>query len=159
MNDSPLPIATRQVIQKRFQRAYGGLVSGFAGGAIAIVAWYWSLPKDDATGLAWGEAAFLLLGAAALVNGLSFFIQNRFVRNQLKRPEITAQFSVWRFALRFYAYNLAVAIALSVFGFYPLIAVVFFYAYYPILFWLLPYHLPLGLILGWLMQRQLASYR
>lgn len=157
MVDAQLPAATRQVIQHRFQRAYGGLVAVLAGLAIATMAWHWSLPKSYATGLPFGYAALILLGSAILVNGLSFFIQNRFVRNQLKRPHITTQFSVPRFALRFYGYNLAVAIALSLFGFYPLIVVVFFYAQYPIIFWLLPYHLLLGFLLGSLIQRQLAS--
>lgn len=97
------------------------------------------------------------LGAAILVNSLSFLIQNRCVRTQPKRALVREQFAESRFALRFYGDNLTVAIARCISGFYPWIVVVFACASDPILFWLLPYHLLVGLPLGKLIQRHLNS--
>jgi hypothetical protein len=155
-NLPPLTNQAQRVILQQFRLAYGVLVIFFAGVAILAVAWHWSLPKDYATGFPFRRAALILLGAAVMVNGLSFFIQDLYLQGLLRQPDIASQFSVWKFALRFYGYNLAVAVAFSVLGFYPWIVLVFFFAHYPIVFWLLPYHLPLGLILGRLIQRQLG---
>jgi hypothetical protein len=154
--DSQLTPATRKAIQRHFRRAYIPLVTFFASVAIAATAWHWSLPKGTATGFSWQQAGLILLGAAILINGLSFFIHDRFVQRLLKRPHIKTQFSVWNFALRFYGYNLAIAVLFSLIGFYPLIVVVFFFVVYPIMFWLLPYHLIMGFLLGQLIQRKLA---
>jgi hypothetical protein len=152
----PLTTQAQNAILRQFRVAYGVLVIFFVGAAIVAVAWHWSLPKDYASGFPFRRAALILLGAAVMVNGLSFFIQGRYLQGLLKQPDIASQFSVWKFALRFYGYNLAIAVAFSILGFYPLILVVFFFAQYPIIFWLLPYHLPLGFILGWMIQRQLS---
>jgi len=152
-----LSAARRQTIQRQFRGAYGLLVVSFSTIAIAAVAWHWSLPKSYALGLPFGQAALILLGAAILINGLSFLIQDRYVRRLLRQPNITTQFSPLKFALRFYGYNLAVAIAFSLLGFYPWLVLVFFFAHYPIIFWLLPYHLLMGGVLGGWLQRQFAT--
>lgn len=151
----PLTPLAQMAILRQFRTAYGILIVFFAGLSIVLVAWHWSLPKAYSTGFAFGRAAFLLLGAAILLNGLSFFVQHRYVQGMLQRPEIAAEFSVLGFALKFYGVNLAIAVVLSVLGFYPWLWLVFFFVHYPIAFWLLPYHLPMGLLLGWMIQRQL----
>ncbi|HSM80311.1 MAG TPA: hypothetical protein VLS96_01435, partial [Nodosilinea sp.] len=85
----------------------------------------------------------------------SFFVQDRYVQRLLKQPNSLREFGIIPFGLRFYAQNLAIAIALSLIGFYPLLLLLFFFAHYPIVLWLMPYHLILGFGLGWVIKRQL----
>lgn len=122
----------------------------FAALAIAAVAWHWSRGTDFANGVPFRQSVPILLAAAGLVNGISFYFQNRYVRHLLKQPEIAQTFQPGRFALRFYAINLAVARHYQflglILGFYPLL--LFFYWLYPIIFWLIPYHLITGAILA-----------
>lgn len=158
MSDSSLPPSTRKAILRKFRWAYGVLVICLAGLSALALAWHWSLPKPWATGFAIGQAFLVLLGAALFINALSFYVQDRYVRRLLKRPGIATDFSVSQFGLRFYGYNLAIALLFALIGFYPWMLIVFFFAYYPIILWLLPYHLPMGWLLGWLIQRQLPQY-
>jgi hypothetical protein len=97
----------------------------------------------------------VLLVAAVMINAISFFFQDRYVQGLLKQPNILREFAIIPFGLRFYAQNLAIAIVLSLIGFYPLLLVLFFFAHYPIVLWLMPYHLILGFALGWVIKRQL----
>lgn len=145
---SSLPSQNRLAILKRFRVAYLLWTLLFAALAIAAVAWHWSRGTDFASGAPFRQSVPLLLAAAGLVNGISFYFQNRYVRHLLKQPEIAQTFQPGRFALKFYAINLAVALALSILGFYPLLLLLFFYWLYPVVFWLIPYHLITGAILG-----------
>ena len=154
-NLPPLTNSAQRAILRQFRLAYGVIVIFFAGVAIGAVAWHWSLPKAYATDFPFRRAALILLGAAVMVNGLSGFIQDRYLQRLLRQPDIASRFSVGKFTLRFYGYNLAVAVAFSILGFYPWMVTIFFFAHYPILFWLLPYHLPMGLILGQMVKQQL----
>lgn len=156
-NVPPLSNQAQLAIWSQFKTGYGVLTVFCAGVAILAVAWHWSQPKSYALGVPFWQAVLILLVAALLVNGLSFYVQSRYVRGLLQRPQIAAEFSVLVFALRFYGYNLAIAILLSVLGFYPLLLLLFFFASYPIILWLLPYHLIIGLLLGWMIQRQLPG--
>ncbi|MFQ4138010.1 hypothetical protein PGN35_016970 [Nodosilinea sp. PGN35] len=148
------PLA-QQSILKQFRLYYGLLVVLLAGMAIVGVAWQWSLPKANANGVPFGQGALILLAAAVLVNLISFFFQDRYVQSLLKQPNILREFAIVPFGLRFYAQNLAIAIVLSLIGFYPLLLLLFFFAHYPIVLWLMPYHLILGFVLGWVIKRQL----
>lgn len=142
------PSQSRLAILKRFRVSYLWWTLLFAALAIALVAWRWSRGTDFANGVPFRQSLPILLAAAGLVNGISFYFQNRYVHHLLKQPEIAQTFQPARFALRFYAINLAVALALSILGFYPLLLLLFFYWLYPIIFWLIPYHLITGAILG-----------
>ncbi|PSN12341.1 hypothetical protein C7293_20550 [filamentous cyanobacterium CCT1] len=148
------PLAQRSIL-KQFRRYYALLVVLLAGISILGVAWHWSLPKDYANGAPFGQAVLILLVAAILINLLSFFIQDRYVQGLLKKPNIAREFRLVPFGLRFYAQNLAIAIAFSLIGFYPLLLLFFFFAHYPIVLWLIPYHLPLGFLLGGVIRQQL----
>jgi hypothetical protein len=142
------PSQSRLAILKRFRVSYLLWTLLFAALAIALVAWHWSRGTDFASGVPFRQSVPLLLAAAGLVNGISFYFQNRYVRHLLKQPKIAQTFQPGRFALRFYAINLAVALALSILGFYPLLMLLFFYWLYPVVFWLLPYHLITGAVLA-----------
>ncbi|GAB4462289.1 MAG: hypothetical protein OHK0037_12970 [Elainellaceae cyanobacterium] len=144
----PPPSQTRLEILQRFRVSYLLWTLLFAALAIAAVAWRWSRGTDFANGVPFRQSLPILLAAAGLVNGISFYFQNRYVRHLLKQPEIAQTFQPARFALRFYAINLAVALALSILGFYPLLLLLFFYWLYPMMVWLIPYHLITGAILG-----------
>jgi hypothetical protein len=148
------PLA-QQAILKQFRRYYALLVVLLAGVSILGVAWHWSLPKTYASGAPFGQAVLILLAAAVLITLISFFFQDRSVQSLLKQPNIMRKFGIVPFGLRFYAQNLAIAIALSLIGFYPLLLLFFFFAHYPIVLWLMPYHLILGFVLGWVIKQQL----
>ncbi|RMF70525.1 MAG: hypothetical protein D6742_00020 [Cyanobacteria bacterium J069] len=147
-NLSSSAFLSRLAILKRFRVSYWLWTLIFSGVAIAAVAWHWSLGTPYANGIPVRQSLPILLIASFLVNGISFYFQNRYVRHLLKQPNLAQTFQVGRFALRFYLINLAVAIALSVLGFYPLLLLLFFYWIYPAILWLIPYHLIMGAILG-----------
>jgi hypothetical protein len=151
----PLTPLAQQSILKQFRLYYAVVVVLLAGISILGVAWHWSLPKSYANGAPFGQAVLILLAAAVLINLISFFFQDRYVQSLLKQPNILREFAIIPFGLRFYAQNLAIAIALSLIGFYPLVLLFFFFAHYPIVLWLMPYHLILGFVLGWVIKRQL----
>ena len=159
MANTPLPASFQRAVLRQFRRAYAILVTGLAGLSMIAVAWHWSLPKPHAIGFPFGQASLVLLGAALLINGLSFYSQDLYVRRLLKAPNNSPEFSTVPFALRFYGINLAIALLFSLLGFYPLLMLVFFFAYYPIVFWLLPYHLLMGFVLGGLIQQRLVQGR
>jgi hypothetical protein len=142
------PSQSRLAILKRFRASYLWWTLLFTVLAIALVAWRWSRGTDLANGVPFRQSVPILLAAAGLVNGISFYFQNRYVCHLLKQPEIAQTFQPGRFALRFYLMNLAIAGLLSVLGFYPLLLLLFFYWLYPIIFWLIPYHLITGAILA-----------
>ena len=151
----PLTPLAQQAILKQFRLYYVWLVVLLAGISILGVAWHWSLPKSYANGASFGDAVLVLLVAAVVINLISFFVQDRYVQRLLKQPNSLREFGIIPFGLRFYAQNLAIAIALSLIGFYPLLLLLFFFAHYPIVLWLMPYHLILGFGLGCVIKRQL----
>lgn len=124
---------------------------------IGLVAWHWHQPKSYASGVSYRQSVPVLLIASLLVNGISFYFQNRYVHELLHRPTIATEFRTPVFALRFYLYNLATAIGLSVVGFIPLLALFFFYWVYPVVSWLVPYHLLIGLLIGRDISRELPQ--
>jgi len=148
----------RHAILQQFRRSYllwNGLLSGLA---IAILVWYWQQPTGDRLGfVAYTQSIPILLIASLLIHGISFYFQDRYTRNQLRRPNIAMEFRVLLYTIRFYLYNLAIAVLLSVVGFYPLLALLFFFWIYPVLLWLIPYHLLSGAILGWEIKRRLHA--
>jgi hypothetical protein len=148
MAQAPLSSQARLHLQQRFRKLYLGLTIGLAGVAIAAVAWHWNQPKSYALGFTYTQSVPILLVAAILVNGIAFYFQDRHVRSLLKRPNVAADLQTTRFALRYYLYHLATAVVLSVVGFFPLLVLLFFYWIYPIVFWLIPYQLIAGFILG-----------
>lgn len=124
---------------------------------IALVAWHWQQPKPYALGFSYQKSVPILLIAGVLINSISFYFQNRYIRTQLQQRQTSREFRVMPFALRFYAYNLAAAVGLSLIAIFPLIALLFFYWIYPIVFWLVPYHLLIGILLGQEIKRGLPS--
>lgn len=149
---------TRSDLQSRFRRRYLLLTSVLAGLSLAAVAWHWSQPKSYALGIPYHQSVPILLVAALLVNGIAFYFQDQYVRNLLKRPNIVAEFRTSSFALRYYLVHLATAIVLSVVGFFPLLALLFFYWIYPVVFWLIPYQFIAGIILGRDLEQAVRSH-
>jgi hypothetical protein len=135
-------------VLQRFRQHYIAYTALFSGVIILALAWRWSQPTGDALGFSYSRSLPILLVASVVVNGISFFFQDRYVRGLLRRPEIAAQFSTVRYALRFYLYNLIVAVALCIVLYLPLLYLIFFYVSYPIALWLIPYHLITGFLLG-----------
>lgn len=144
-------------LQRRFRKLYLGLTVVLTGLAIAAVAWHWNQPKSYALGFPYTQSVPILLVAAILVNGIAFYFQDRHVRRLLKHPNVVADFQTTHFALRYYFYHLATAVVLSVVGFFPLLALLFFYWIYPIVLWLIPYQLIAGFILGRDLEKRLKS--
>ena len=118
---------------------------------LLATAWHWSRPGPSSEGVPFMQAAGVLTLAALLLNLPSFWLQRRSLRLQLHagRP-----LRAWQFALRFYLVNLGLAIMLSVLLWQPLLLLLFFFRLYPVAFWLLPYHAPLGYWLGRWLQRE-----
>jgi len=114
-------------------------------------AWHWSRPGPYSEGVPFAQALGMLATAALLLNLPSFWLQRRSLRLRLRtgKPLVA-----WRFALRFYLINLGLAVALSVLLWQPLLQLLFYYRIYPVAFWLLPYHAPLGYLLGRWLQRE-----
>lgn len=133
---------------RRFASRYGLWNGLLAAIATAGVAWHWAQPRQYYSGVPYSASVPMLLVANLVVNGISFYFQRRYVRSLLQRVSRAAQFQIARFALRFYLYNLAVAVGLSVVCFLPLFLTFFFFWIYPIAVWLVPYHLISGVMLG-----------
>jgi hypothetical protein len=130
----------------------------FSGVTIAGFAWHWNQPKAYANGFSYSQSVPILLIASILVNGIAYHFQNQYTRTQLQQPRVATTFRPFLFALRFYFYQLATAVVLSLLGFLPLLTLLFFYWIYPIAFWLMPYAFVIGLILGWDIQNRLQPY-
>jgi hypothetical protein len=139
----------------QFRSRYLLYVVLFGGLTALLVAWHWNQPRHGNLGFSYRQSLPILALAGLLVNGLSFYLQDRYVRRLLQRPQ---NFRLGRFVLRFYLYNLVVALALSVLLFVPLLYLIFFYANYPVIFWLAPYHLLIGWLLGREMQRVYGDF-
>lgn len=152
-----LSSAQRSAILTRVQTLHVLLTLLFASLTIGCVAWHWHQPKSYALGIAYSQSVPVLLVASLLVNSISYYFQQRYVRNLLGRSSIVSEFRIVPFALRFYFYNLATAIGLSVLGFMPLFLLLFFYWIYPIALWLVPYHALIGMLLGWDIKRGLQQ--
>lgn len=136
-----------------FDRRYLAFGLPIVAACVLALAWHWSLPGAAGSGLPFGQAVAVLAAAALLLNLPSFVLQRRSLRAQLRRG---ARLRALPYALRFYAINLALAVALSVLLWRPLLLLLFFYRLYPIACWLLPCHLLLGLLLGRWLQRRTA---
>lgn len=150
MMREPLPPSSiaQIAILNHFRRLYLKLTVLFSILTIGVVAWHWNQPRGYANGLSYTWSVPTLLCASVLLNGMSFYWQRQYVRSLLRRPDLASTFRVGSFALRFYIYNLVTAIALSILCFFPLLVLFFFYWIYPVVFWLIPYHLLMGLIIG-----------
>ncbi|RZU02775.1 hypothetical protein [Rivibacter subsaxonicus] len=150
MNPSPVADPTAALLRD-FDRRYlrWGLPLCLA--CLLAVAWLWSQPGKHNLGAPFWQAVQLLAAAAALLNLPSWWLQRRSLRAQLERA---APIGAWRFALRFWLINLALAVALSVLLWRPLLNLLFFFRLYPVAFWLLPWHAILGLMLGRWLQLQ-----
>jgi hypothetical protein len=159
MNPPPDPAPARTAAAKPLSPADRALLDGFArrwllwavpliAACMLAVAWHWSLPPAGALGFRFTQSLPVLAVAALALNLPSFWLQRRALEAQLRRGEpVHAR----RFALRFYLINLGLAVLLSALCWVPLLWLLFFYRLYPIVFWLLPSHAVLGLLLGrWL---------
>jgi hypothetical protein len=147
---------SHSAILRRFRTRYALWTTLLAGLTIGALAWLWNRP-DYAEGFTYIQSVPILLVAALLVNGISFYFQDRFVRTLLQRPQIGRAFRVPPFVLRFYVYNLITALVLCVVFYFPLLYLLFFHWIYPILLWLTPYHLLTGILLGRDLQRSLQA--
>jgi hypothetical protein len=147
----------RNAILNEFRTFYVFFTVLFASLTIAFLAWHWNQPKPYALGFPYIWSVPILLFASALVNGISFYFQHRYVRVLLQRPQIAAEFRLIPFTLRFYLYNLVTAIVLSALSIVPLIVLFFFHWIYPVSAWLLPYHLLIGTLVGWQIKLGLQS--
>lgn len=145
----------RRAILDRFRISYLWLVLLFSVPIILAIAWHWHQPRDGNNGFPYTYSIPLLIFAGILINAISFYWQWNYLRSLLQRPDITREFRVIPFTFRFYLYNLATAIGLSIAGFYPLLIILFFFWIYPIIFWIIPYHLAIGFLLGRGIQRKL----
>lgn len=123
----PPSLQTRLTILHRLRIFYGILTVVFAGLSISLIALNWQQPKNYGLGFPHYWSMPILLIASVLINGISFYFQNRYIYRLLQRPHIATNFRIIVFALRFYLYNLATAIALSILGFFPLLYLFFFY--------------------------------
>jgi hypothetical protein len=157
MAHSPLSSQARLELQQRFCQRYLVLTGVLTGLAIAGVAWHWNQPKSYGLGFSYAQSVPVLLVAAVLVNGIAFYFQYRYVHRLLRRAHPATDLQPARFALRYYFYHLATAVGLSVVGFFPLLALLFFYWIYPVVFWLIPYPLIAGFILGWDLEKEVRS--
>lgn len=135
-------------ILRRFRTLYAFFTALFTTLAIGIVAWHWYQPKSHALGFPYKWSVPILLIASLLLNGISFYFQDRYLSKLLQRPQIATEFKVFRFAIRFYLYNFATAVVLSFVFALPLLFLFFFYWIYPIVFWLIPYQSITGILLG-----------
>lgn len=143
----PLPPADRARLDG-FARRWLGWGIPLLAACVVAVAWHWSLPRAHALGFAFTQSVPILAVAALALNLPSFWLQRRALEAQLRRREPV---SAGRFALRFYLINLGLAVVLSALCWVPLLWLLFFHRLYPIVFWLLPCHAVLGLMLGrWL---------
>lgn len=142
-------------ILKRFRTLYAFFTALFTTLTIGLVAWHWYQPKSYANGFPYKWSVPILLVASLLLNGISFYFQNRYLSKLLQRPQIAIEFKVFRFALRFYLYSFATAVVLSFVFALPLLFLFFFYWVYPIVFWLIPYQAITGILLGWSIKRRL----
>jgi hypothetical protein len=155
---SPLPQEIRIAILDRFRISYSLLTGLFALLSIGALAWQWNQPGDYYIGVPYTRSIPVLLIAAILVTSISFYFQNRYVHRLLQRSHIVTEFGTVNFALRFYLYNLVTAIVLSIVCFIPLLILLFFFWIYPVILWLIPYHLISGAILGWNIRQSLNQY-
>ncbi|MBC8163854.1 MAG: hypothetical protein H7Z42_21815 [Roseiflexaceae bacterium] len=138
----------RVALLRRFRQRYFVLAAVFATITALVTGWFMNRPTSISNGLSWSVSLPILLVAAVLINSLSFLLQDVYVRRLLRHPEGVAGLNVAIFTLRFYLSNLAVAVALGALLYVPLLFLFFFYAPYPIISWLVPYHLLMGVVLG-----------
>lgn len=138
----------RRAIVLRFRKLYVVFTTVCAVATMLLVAGWWKQGDESASGFPYSASLPILFVAALVVNSCSFFFQDWYVRRMLRRPDIAADFSIIIFVAGFYLINFAVALVISIIFYIPLIYLLFFYAIYPIIFWLMPYHLLSGLFLG-----------
>ncbi|MEG3437979.1 hypothetical protein V0288_12695 [Pannus brasiliensis CCIBt3594] len=149
MQDLPsISPRTRRAILDRFRISYLRLVLLFSAPIILAIAWHWHRPRYGNNGFPYTYSIPILIFASILINAISFYFQGNYLRSLLQRTDIASEFRVISFTFRFYFYNLAAAIGLSIASFYPLLITLFFFWIYPVIFWLVPYHLAIGFLLG-----------
>jgi|GEM_PF-2725726 len=153
-----LPLPTRRAILKRFLIFYTFLALFFITLTIMILAWKWNQPTKYYLGFSYTQSVPILLIASLFANGISFYFQNLYLSALLQQPNIIAQFRLIPFSLRFYLYNFFTSIVLSLIFFFPLLNLLFFFWIYPIISWLLPYQILMGLILGREIKRYLLTF-
>ncbi|HEY9762781.1 MAG TPA: hypothetical protein V6D07_09655 [Trichocoleus sp.] len=158
-SSSPLSPQTRTGILKRFRTLYIFLAILFSGISSVVLAWYWNQPRNGNDGFSYTASLPILLVSSLLINSTSFYFQNRYLRRLLRRPQIAVEFSTVSFVLQFYLFNLMSAIALSLVGLAPLLYLLFLFWIYPIILWLIPYHLLMGLFISWELERYLRRRR
>ncbi len=142
-------------ITQQLRRLYLTLVLFFGSLTLILVAWHWQQPKTYALGFSYQQSFPILLIASFLINSISYYYQDRYVRRLLQRENIRQDFNLITFTLRFYLYNLGIAIILSLIFFLPLFYMLFFYWIYPMVCWFIPYHLIMGVLLGGKIQQSL----
>jgi hypothetical protein len=156
MHDRSLSPRSRAAILNRFRNLYIQLTLLFSLPIVAAIAWHWHQPRSGNNGFPYTYSISILPLACLVINVISFYFQRAYLRSLLQRPSIIREFSIISFTFRFYLYNLAVAIALSLISFYPLLITLFFFWIYPISFWLIPYHLAIGFIIAREIRRWLS---
>lgn len=121
---------------------------------LLATAWHWSRPGSYSLGAPFMQAAGLLAAAALLLHLPAFWLQRAWLRSWLHTGLQAGQtLTVGAIALRLYLINLGLAVVLSVLLWQPLLKLLFFHRLYPVAFWLLPWQV----LLGWLLGRWLQS--
>lgn len=145
--------STFGAIVRQFRMRYWILAIFFTVLVSLLVAWIWSWPLPDSDGLAIRLTLPVLLFSGLLVNLISFFFQDRYVRRTLRASDVVARLASPSFTWRFYLISLLTGIVLGAVLYYPFLLLFFFYALYPIVAWLIPYQL----IMAFMLRRDLRA--
>lgn len=147
---------------KKFTRLYALLMpSGILVSAVLLASWYVSwydptipgIPPELTPKFGYSRSLDWFIFTSLPSSSLAYFWQRRYVRQLLSAPKVTCQFNWLRFALVFWGIHLVVCLLLLQ-SISTLLILLLFHLYPPPnLFWLFPYHLPIGLLLGYYLKR------